>query len=517
MRKLLLIAALLGSTAANATDYYLDPVNGLDTNAGTSQATAWKTEARINTGTMFFGGDKIHIAGGSTLHCAGINSPVTGTGICIYIRGADNFDNLPTNFTPQGGLPVTIDGNFNPQNGPYTVDLSGGGLKLGVAFDNADGAIAGGIVKGGATQLNFGYQASAGIFFGRNNNGSVSAHVTGMEVVDFSVLIWAAQAFPGTFHASGHFTNNYLHGSTPSTTVGEGILMQGWENSSIEGNFIENIGAYPTAGGSGILISNAATNVLDQYNLVRNGGVNNPNCGNAYGNWVYNSTFITIQYNEVSGQKRAGGCDGGGMGLDGGTANSVVQYNYSHDNAGPGFYIWQGSTNDRPWGPNTIQYNLSVHDALGDPTGSGDGTEGGITFYQGDASAKPAYIQHNTVVNTAPSGGRRSAALSVFTCPAPGSVVANNLLISSADIYGNAELVFGGARDVCPGVTWTSNSYEALSGTPQWYQASWQTSFNTLAQWQAAIFGGDAGAAMSDGNLVGAGGACYRGVYGVCR
>ena len=53
------------------------------------------------------------------------------------------------------------------------------------------------------------------------------------------------------------------------------------------------------------------------------------------GIWTYNSNDVLIQYNE-SYDNKAGHIDGDGFDLDGGTTNSILQYNYSHDNDGAG-------------------------------------------------------------------------------------------------------------------------------------------------------------------------------------
>lgn len=503
--KAAILSAFLALFAGNAfaTEYWIDPVNGLDTNPGTSPSMAWKTNAPVNDGHVFYGGDKIHIA--STLPCT------TGTpnAVCLYIRGANNLDGFSVNFMPMGGLPLTIDG-------PYTLDLSGGNLNWGIAVVNAQISLPGGTIKGGVHQLSS-FENSGGIYLGPQSGGSVTATVTGMDISDFSVLIWAVQASQSN-PASGQFTNNHLHGSTPTTTVDFGILMQGWQNSTVKGNVVENIGGRanlqpPQGSGSGILISNGSVNVLDEQNIVRNGGVNNNLCGNAYGNWVYNSSYITVRHNEVHGQRRAGGCDGGGFDLDGGTQNSVLEFNYSHDNAGPGFATWMGSVNGNAWGPNTVQDNISVGDVVGDPGNHGDGTAGGISFYAADANTKALYVLHNVIWNTAPSAGTRSAAIAAFSCPASGSI-ADNLFLSSSDQFGTAELVFMN-QQTCPGVIWSNNRYAALGGTPQWYQVNGGNNFTALSQWQAVIPGGDAGTEMLDPNNL-MGGLCFQGIYGVC-
>ncbi len=57
--------ALLGVTPAFATNttYYVDATGGADANAGTTQAAAWKTLAKVNTMT-FTQGDKILLRAG---------------------------------------------------------------------------------------------------------------------------------------------------------------------------------------------------------------------------------------------------------------------------------------------------------------------------------------------------------------------------------------------------------------------------------------------------------------------
>ena len=41
--------------------------------------------------------------------------------------------------------------------------------------------------------------------------------------------------------------------------------------------------------------------------------------------------------------------------------NSVMQYNYSHDNDGAGYGLYQGSTS-APWSNNVVRYNISQND-----------------------------------------------------------------------------------------------------------------------------------------------------------
>src|SRR5206468_751201 len=89
---------------------------------------------------------------------------------------------------------------------------------------------------------------------------------------------------------------------------------------------------------------------------------NNPG-GGPMGIWTWDSNNITIQYNESYANRcGTGSRDGGGFDLDGGVTNSVMQYNYSHDNYGAGFLLFQFAS-ARPYGNNIVRYNITANDA----------------------------------------------------------------------------------------------------------------------------------------------------------
>ena len=103
-----------------------------------------------------------------------------------------------------------------------------------------------------------------------------------------------------------------------------------------------------------------------------------------------------IQFNESHHNRTGSSKDGGGFDLDGGMTNSVVQYNYSHDNDGAGYLLAQFE-GARPLYGNVVRYNLSVNDSRRNRYGGihlwSTGANGGITrttFY-----ANTVYTMHS--------------------------------------------------------------------------------------------------------------------------
>jgi len=111
--------------------------------------------------------------------------------------------------------------------------------------------------------------------------------------------------------------------------------------------------------------------------------------------WVWDVNRATIQYNESHHNQTSSTADGGGFDLDGGVTNSIVQYNYSHDNAGPGYGVFQFS-GARPFHDNTVRYNVSANDAR-------KNNYGAIAFWNGGSGIKAVDVYNNTVY-LSPSG-----------------------------------------------------------------------------------------------------------------
>jgi hypothetical protein len=140
--------------------------------------------------------------------------------------------------------------------------------------------------------------------------------------------------------------------------------------------------------GHGILLAQTNGGAI-QNSVAYDNGKEHGNANMAM--WTYHSNAVVIQGNLAFGNRSVGPFDGGAFDVDGGTTNSVVQYNRSYDNDGAGLLLAQFD-GANPMSNNVFRYNLSVNDGRGD--------YGGITVYGADAGdvAKAAVFHNNTVV-----------------------------------------------------------------------------------------------------------------------
>lgn len=106
--------------------------------------------------------------------------------------------------------------------------------------------------------------------------------------------------------------------------------------------------------GDGIVLFNCDGALIEKNVSDHNGACNRADLYYA-GIWVIWSDNSLIQYNEVFGQGVSG--DGQGFDVDCTCKNTIVQYNYSHDNYG-GFLLLMELNN----GKTIIRYNVSQND-----------------------------------------------------------------------------------------------------------------------------------------------------------
>lgn len=127
-----------------------------------------------------------------------------------------------------------------------------------------------------------------------------------------------------------------------------------YNNSGKPGKKIQNTG-------SGIVLSDVNGGVIERCIAYNNGWLCESEQGGPVGIWAWDSKNVIIQYNESYQNKTNGNFDGGGFDLDGGMQNSIIQYNYSHDNYGPGYLLAQFSY-ARLHKNNIVRYNISEND-----------------------------------------------------------------------------------------------------------------------------------------------------------
>ncbi|UYZ64450.1 right-handed parallel beta-helix repeat-containing protein [Hymenobacter weizhouensis] len=356
------------------TTYFVSP-GGNDASAGTSPAQAWRSIGKVNA-VDFRPGDRILLEGGQTfagnLYFDAADSstaarPIvlgsygrgraivdagTGTGVFVYNRAGFEVANL--NVRGSGGATNRGDGIL------FYADLPGGAKLdyLRVRLVDVSGFRYGGIVVGA-------YPADA------TKTGYRDVRIT---------LSSAHDNFDAGIVSYGYYSNGTIPGyAHQNFYVG---YCRAYNNTGIadKGN----------NSGNGIVLSDIDGGVIERC-VAHDNGINNGNPGGGpVGIWSWESNRMTIQYNE-SYRNRTSTIDGGGFDLDGGVTNSVMQYNYSHDNDGAGYLLYQ-FTGARPFYSNTVRYNISQNDGRRGGYG-GVYTGGGIRnvdVYQNTIFVSPA-------------------------------------------------------------------------------------------------------------------------------
>jgi len=187
--------------------------------------------------------------------------------------------------------------------------------------------------------------------------------------------------------AEGRFSNIDIEHNVVRDASRQGITVYGTASSSrppatqpwpqastrvvIQGNTVERVQ------GDGI-VPLGTNRAVVEHNVVRQGNLagydfasQDRNC--AAGIWAWDANNTVVQYNDVSDMHYGpsttpgslNGCDGEAFDVDGNQDGTVIQYNYSHDNAG-GFLLLcvSGGTAASP-NPDhraDVRFNLSVDD-----------------------------------------------------------------------------------------------------------------------------------------------------------
>ena len=149
--------------------------------------------------------------------------------------------------------------------------------------------------------------------------------------------------------------------------------------------------------GNGIVVGNCSK-VMIEYCTATNNGWDMPRIGNGpVGIWAYEADSVTIQHClSYHNKSSVGGADGGGFDIDGGVTNSVVQYNFSYENQGAGYSIFQ-YLYASPWHDNVFRFNISENDGL-----VSDG-RAGVYIWNSSRDANQFYnclFYNNTIYNT---------------------------------------------------------------------------------------------------------------------
>jgi len=430
---------------ALASTYYVN-AQGDDTAAGTSPAAAWRTIDQVNA-TTFQAGDRILFAAGQTfsgslvLHTAGTGVAATPIIMSSYGRGR-----------------ATI----------------ASGNACGLYVQNAAGIEVRRLAFVGSGRL---ASSSSGVVFYLDLPDAHLSHlrldsldVSGYRDSGISVGSWKGSSG----YSDVRITACQVHAN------GEAGLSSYAENLAAHHDwYVGNCQAFDNPGradvttnhtGSGIMLSGIDGALVEHCEAYQNGRLNASTAGGPVGIWGYRCNALVIQYCESHHNSSGTEPDGGGFDLDGGCTNSILQYNYSHDNEGPGYELCQYK--DAPAMFNiTIRYNVSIDDARMHNKGAiqvwSTGASGGI---------RQGAIYNNTVLLSAPANGTSPKVIYICSGGFSDLSFRNNVFQSAGNL------------PILSTVTTTSLR---LEGNCYWnadqLQFDWNgTPYTNLAAWRAA-------------------------------
>lgn len=431
------------SFSAFSTDYYVS-LGGNDKAAGTA-SKPWKTINKVNKGN-YSAGDRIFFEGGSTF----------SDSLSFTAASAGTASN-PIFISSYGKGRATISSGSN----------------AGISVYNAAGYY--------ITNLNFvgaAGNSKIGISFYADLSGNVkldTVHIDQVDVRQYStgIVIEAWNNLTG-------YKNVSITASNVHDNFTDGINIYGYSSSTMVGYpnqniYIGHVVAHDNKGvasttkatGTGIVVGNT-DGVLIERSLAYNNGAGNTHNGGPYGIWVWDCNNVIMQFNESHHNHTGSVTDGGGFDLDGGVTNSILQYNYSHDNDGPGYLIAQYSGARALNKNNTIRYNISQDD------GRKNGAAG-VQLWNGGSGIKNIQIFNNTIY-ISPAGSRPRG---IYLQTATSNVaIRNNIVIATGGVP-----VFQ-ATSVQSGLAVQGNNYWSNGGSLLFLWAS--STYGDLPTFQSA-------------------------------
>jgi hypothetical protein len=334
------LALHLGVFPLGAADYFVRQ-NGDDEAKGTSTSAAWRTIDRVNRSRLQ-PGDRVlfeaatSFAGNLLLSAedAGTsNAPVVigsvGEGRATILAGRQ------TGITVENAGGVTIENLIVVGSGP--TNNTGYGIRCDNTLTNAQRL--GHLCLANVEARGFGI---FGILVAGTHAGFEDVRITncvmrenlrgGMEVA--GRLRWDSPVYA---HADVQVTH-----------------CQAYDNSG-DPTYLKN------HSGSGMVLYQVDGGVME-YCTAWNNGALCQSSGGGVGLWTCASRRVVIQHCESFANKTSG-ADGGGFGIDGGSVECVLQYNYSHDNDGPGLMVYTypyASYTDRG---SVVRFNISENDS----------------------------------------------------------------------------------------------------------------------------------------------------------
>lgn len=341
---------------ASAT-FYVDSVYGNDNNSGTSASFPFKTLSKVSS-KYYQKGDKILFKKGTSY---------TGT---LTIKGHGEEDSeIYVGTYGQGSMPkiygnadyaVTVKAYNTTVSGLEIVNPNGMvGIQVVPLIDgeNPNVTITDCYVHDVHTSI------SATTTLTRSEGGIIVSTPT-VEPAWFNGLTIENNTVKNV-NTCGIFVSNMWDNDSTLPTLWGTEAGKPNLNVTVRGNFLDTIGV------DGIMVAMSHNVLIENNTLYRGYQCTAENFDNCAGMWVINCNDNVIQYNEVGHMDRKiGQIDGHAFDIDIGCKNTVVQYNYSHDNKGGFLLICSSSELINSAQSHTqyvtVRYNVSIGDGFFD-------------------------------------------------------------------------------------------------------------------------------------------------------
>lgn len=443
----LVVAVIFGLLVqpVSATVYYVSG-SGNDGNSGLATNGAWLTIARANSQKLL-PGDRVLFESGATF-----------SGSIRVVPGAAGNATQPVVFSSYGGNRATIrpannaDGFYAENCGGLIVsnlNFAGGGRTVntgcGIEFFNNVAASTIGFFR--VDQVDVGGFGRVGVEF---RGSGTTTRISDVRVTHANVHDIGLCGIKTSARSINVYSNIYIGFCTVSNVAG--------------------VRTASSHTGDGILIAQANHALVEHCVAISN-------CWNgngAVGIWTFASTQVTIQFCESYGNGTSGPDDGDGFDLDGGSTDCMMQYNYSHDNAGAGYGVFQFA-----WAPhyanNIVRYNISQNDGRKNSYGAitiwNDNQGGGINNVE---------IYNNTLFVTPAISGTPSGIKFFGTSELTNVNIRNNCIITT---HGLPLVKLALASST--GINFQGNNYWASGGAFS-IQCNKTTNYASLAAWRVA-------------------------------
>ena len=349
----LIVICFYSLIAIGQTTYYIDNTQGLDSNNGTSELSAWQSIDKVNA-TAFSPGDQILFKSGQEFF-----------GKLIPSSSGNNTSVIT--FGSYGGATRPV---INGKNYKMCIDAS---EKQYLTFKDLilknDANEDDGTLESGADRNRYGFFAHV-LYSGIKKNitlHNLKIHKIYPTIASGSENSDAYKGYGIYFTSDGMGNNNFFDNiiieGCEITDIGYvGISVNKWipdvnppvnqyqKNINISNNNLHHIG------GSGIVFFNV-DGFLIENNISRYTGdysLDTRQHGRGSGFWSVRCKNGILQFNEFSHVR--GAADSCGAHIDIENDNIIVQYNLSYDNAG-GFAEFTGANTNCIY-----RYNVSIND-----------------------------------------------------------------------------------------------------------------------------------------------------------